>query len=98
MDSGLTTIWSLQKFMKLDDIILKILSEKDLYGYQISTELKKLSDNFFSIKTVTLYPLLRTTLLKRLIETYEIPSNKQKRTFYKITPYGIKYFKEETRN
>lgn len=37
-------------------------------------------------------------LLKQLIETYEISSNKQKQTFYKITPYGIQYLKEEIQN
>ena len=83
---------------RLNTLVLKILSQKDMYGYEIVCELKRLSGDFFCLQTGTVYPLLRTMLLKRLIETYEISSNKQKQTFYKITPYGIEYLKEETRN
>lgn len=77
--------------MKLDAIILKILYEKDLYGYQISTELRRLSNDFFTIKTGTLYPLLRTMVSNGLIDSYELNINEQKRTYYTITDSGIKY-------
>lgn len=83
--------------MKLDAIILKILSEKDLYGYQISTELKKLSNDFFSIKTGTLYPLLRTMVSNGLLDTYELDIQEQKRTFYTVTDNGLKYLKTAIR-
>lgn len=77
--------------MKLDAIILKIISEKDLYGYRISTELKKLSNGFFSIKTGTLYPLLRTMVSTGLLNTYELDIQEQKQTFYTVTDKGSKY-------
>lgn len=83
--------------MKLDAIILKILSEKDLYGYQISTELKKLSNDFFSIKTGTLYPLLRTMVSNGLLDTYELDIQEQKRTFYTVTDRGLKYLETAIR-
>lgn len=83
--------------MKLDAIILKILSEKDLYGYQISTELKQLSDDFFSIKTGTLYPLLRTMVSNGLLDTYELEIQEQKRTFYTVTNSGLKYLETAIR-
>lgn len=83
--------------MKLDAIILKILSEKDLYGYQISTELKKVSDDFFSIKTGTLYPLLRTMVSNGLLDTYELDIQEQKRTFYTVTDRGLKYLETAIR-
>lgn len=83
--------------MKLDAIILKILSEKDLYGYQISTELKKLSNDFFSIKTGTLYPLLRTMVSNGLLDTYELDIQEQKRTFYTVTDNGLKYLETAIR-
>ncbi len=83
--------------MKLDAIILKILSEKDLYGYQISTELKQLSNDFFSIKTGTLYPLLRTMVSNGLLDTYELDIQEQKRTFYTVTDNGLKYLETAIR-
>lgn len=83
--------------MKLDAIILKILSEKDLYGYQISTEIKQLSDEFFSIKTGTLYPLLRTMVSNGLLDTYELEIQEQKRTFYTVTDNGLKYLETAIR-
>lgn len=83
--------------MKLDAIIIKILSEKDLYGYQISTELKKVSDDFFSIKTGTLYPLLRTMVSNGLLDTYELDIQEQKRTFYTVTDRGLKYLETAIR-
>lgn len=42
--------------MKLDAIILKILYEKDLYGYQISTELRRLSNDFLLSKQALFIP------------------------------------------
>lgn len=63
--------------MKFDAIILKILSKKDLYGYQILTELRRLSNDFITIKTGTLYPLLRTMVSNCLIDSYELNINEK---------------------
>ena len=63
--------------MKFDAIILKILSKKDLYGYQISTEQRHLSNDFITIKTGTLYALLRTMVSYCLIDSYELNINEK---------------------
>ena len=39
-------------------LLLKLLSEKDMYGYEIITILRKRSQNVFELKAGTLYPLL----------------------------------------
>ena len=41
----------------LDLMILKLLSKEEMYGYQIVSELKKISDEYFSLQTGTVYPL-----------------------------------------
>ena len=39
-------------------LLLKLLSEKDMYGYEMITTLRKRSQNVFELKAGTLYPLL----------------------------------------
>ena len=39
-------------------LLLKLLSEKDMYGYETLTTLRKCSQNVFELKAGTLYPLL----------------------------------------
>ena len=39
-------------------LILRLLSEKDMYGYEMIDTLRKRSQNVFELKAGTLYPLL----------------------------------------
>ena len=39
-------------------LVLKLLSEKDMYGYEMIDTLRKKSQNVFEFKAGTLYPLL----------------------------------------
>ena len=39
-------------------LLLKLLEEKDMYGYEMIDTLRKKSNNVFELKTGTLYPLL----------------------------------------
>ena len=39
-------------------LLLKLLSEKDMYGYEMITTLRKRSQNVFELKAGTFYPLL----------------------------------------
>ena len=41
-------------------LILKLLSEKDMYGYEMIDTLRQKSQNVFELKAGTLYPLLFT--------------------------------------
>lgn len=42
----------------LSMLILKLLSEKDMYGYEMIDTLRSRSQNVFELKAGTLYPLL----------------------------------------
>ena len=84
--------------IRLDTLILKIVSSREMYGYEIVSELKRVSDNYFCLKTGTLYPLLRTMVSDGLLEMYDMETCKQKRTFYKITDSCIEYLQQETQN
>ena len=41
-------------------LILKLLEQQDMYGYQIIKELETRSERVFTLKEGTLYPLLHT--------------------------------------
>ena len=41
-------------------LVLKLLEEKDMYGYEMIVTLRERSNNVFELKAGTLYPLLHT--------------------------------------
>ena len=41
-------------------LILRLLEEKDMYGYEMIETLEKKSNNIFTLKAGTLYPLLHS--------------------------------------
>ena len=52
-------------------LILRLLEEDDLYGYQMIERLRERSDDTFSLKAGTLYPLLHTLENQGLVQSYE---------------------------
>ncbi|NLP48740.1 MAG: helix-turn-helix transcriptional regulator [Clostridiales bacterium] len=76
----------------LDAIILKLLSEKDRYGYEISKEIFARSQEQFQIKEATLYAVFQRLEKKELIESYSgNVSHGGKRRYYRITKLGRAY-------
>jgi PadR family transcriptional regulator PadR len=79
----------------IDTIILKLLQEKDMYGYEIVNEIKKRTDNVFNIKEATLYSVVQRLEKRELISSYMgEKSHGRKRRYYKITPFGKAYYTE----
>ena len=48
-------------------LILRLLSDKDMYGYEMIDSLRKRSENVFELKAGTLYPLLHSLEDKNLL-------------------------------
>lgn len=69
-------------------LILRLLSEGDMYGYQITSELARRSDNTFSLKAGTLYPLLHSLEEKGYVSSYESEVNGKTRKYYRLTSIG----------
>lgn len=70
-------------------LILSLLEKKDMYGYQITQELKKLSENVFELKEGTLYPMLHGLENEKAIESYWFDAeNGKRRKYYRITKNG----------
>ena len=52
-------------------LLLKLLSEQDMYGYEMIETLKIRSENVFELKAGTLYPLLHSLEEKGLLTACE---------------------------
>ena len=52
-------------------LILKLLEEKDMYGYEMIETLREKSRNVFELKAGTLYPLLHGMESKGYVDAYE---------------------------
>ena len=51
-------------------MLLKLLSEKDMYGYEMIETLRKRSENVFELKAGTLYPQLHSLEEKRYLDSF----------------------------
>jgi DNA-binding PadR family transcriptional regulator len=77
-------------------LLLRLLEDKDMYGYEMIEELEKRSKNTFSLKAGTLYPLLHDLEKKELINSYtESADNSRVRKYYTITNKGKGMLKEK---
>ena len=71
-------------------MILRLLTEKDMYGYEMIDTLKKRSENVFELKAGTLYPLLHGLEEKQFVTSYEQEVLGKVRKYYQITGEGKK--------
>ncbi len=79
-------------------MVLELLWNKDMYGYEIIKELTRRSNNVFSFKEGTLYPVLHTLEKHGYIFSYwEDTELVRKRKYYHITDTGTKEL-EKKRN
>ncbi len=72
-------------------LVLKILSERPMYGYEMATLLAQRSENIFSLGQGTLYPLLYSLEKKGLIcvcKTVKDQNSGRKRLYYELTQTG----------
>jgi PadR family transcriptional regulator, regulatory protein PadR len=73
----------------LDAIILRLIYEKDRYGYEISREISQRTQDRFQIKEATLYAVFQRLEKRGFIRSYEGGvSLGSKRRYYAITPKG----------
>jgi PadR family transcriptional regulator PadR len=80
-------------------LILKLLSERDMYGYEIIQEAARRSGDVFQFKEGTLYPALHL-LHKRgyLRSDWRVGKNGRQRKYYGLTGKGKKFAHEGQRN
>ena len=80
------------KFGVVEILILTLLTEEEMYGYRIKTELKKRTDNAIVVKEGSLYgPLYRMEERGLISHRRELVGEKRFRNYYFIEPAGREY-------
>lgn len=75
-------------------LILEMLKNENMYGYQMIKKLSEKSQNIFELKEGTLYPILHSLEEENFISSYWDESTAKKRKYYSITEKGKKQLKE----
>jgi PadR family transcriptional regulator PadR len=72
-------------------LILKLLSEREMYGYEIIQEAARRSEDAFEFKEGTLYPALHQLHKKGYLRSeWRLGKNGRQRKYYSLTPKGRK--------
>ncbi len=82
-----------------DTMILCILMKGPSYGYEISKQIKTISEEKYVIKETTLYSAFTRMEKNEHIESFVADpgpdGNGKKRTYYRITEKGKEYYREK---
>lgn len=77
----------------IEMMLLKLLSEQDMYGYQLSQELKKRSNQNYTVLEGSMYPILYRLTDEHYISFYEKKVGvRQTRIYYHLEDSGLSYY------
>ena len=80
-------------------LILKLLEEKDMYGYEMIETLAKRSDDTFLLKAGTLYSLLHNLEKQDIVKSYEEKADSQRlRKYYHLTVKGVALLRDKQKD
>jgi PadR family transcriptional regulator, regulatory protein PadR len=81
----------------IDTIILSLLHQRDMYGYELAKIVREKTDNQFDLKEGTLYLSLKRLENNKWIESYwgDEQGSGGRRKYYKLTLLGEKGFKQK---
>ena len=79
-----------------DFMILFLLLDEDSYGYEISRQIKQISEGKYNMKETTLYSAFTRLEKEGYIEAYYgTETNGKRRTYYRITKEGREFYREK---
>ncbi|WP_334295114.1 PadR family transcriptional regulator [Mobilisporobacter senegalensis] len=77
-------------------MILYMLLDHESYGYEISKNIKEISNEKYIMKETTLYSAFNRLEKNGFIESfYKDETFGKRRTYYRITKTGLDYYKEK---
>lgn len=77
-------------------LVLSLLEQESMYGYQLIRELEKQSRNVFCLQEGTLYPILHTLEQQNAVTSFQkTADNGRTRKYYQITGQGRKLLQEK---
>lgn len=77
-------------------LVLTVLSQRSMYGYELIKELDGRSGGVFALKEGTLYPILHAMEAECWVQSHWEESGGRKRKYYTVTEDGIKQLKLKT--
>ena len=77
-------------------VILKLLSDNDMYGYQMIKTVNERSNGFFEWREGSLYPCLHKLEGKGLVDSYTRECGGMLRRYYSLTKAGRELAAERT--
>jgi PadR family transcriptional regulator, regulatory protein PadR len=78
-------------------VLLTLLRERPMYGYEISQEMAKMSSGYFEMKEGLLYPTLHRLQKEGLLSSeWRQTGNERRRKYYAITAAGRERLKEQS--
>ena len=76
-------------------VLLSLLSEQDMYGYEMAQALRERSHGKFVLQETSMYPTLYRLQDGGYISAREeLVGKRRKRTYYHLEPAGERYFRE----
>ncbi len=82
-----------------DTMILSILIKEPSYGYEISKQIKQITEEKYIIKETTLYSAFTRMEKNGYIESFvadpDPEGNGKKRTYYRVTEEGKAFYREK---
>jgi PadR family transcriptional regulator PadR len=95
MQKSKSTLVSNLKKATIEMLLLKFLSEEDMYGYQIVQEFRSRSNGLYTLLEGSMYPILYRLSDQHYITSYEKKvSVRQTRIYYHIEKEGYEYIKQ----
>lgn len=80
-----------------DTMILSILLKEPSYGYEISKQIKTITEGKYIIKETTLYSAFtrmeKNGYIESFVASQDLEGNGKKRTYYRITDAGRDFYK-----
>jgi PadR family transcriptional regulator, regulatory protein PadR len=78
-------------------VLLTLLQQRPMYGYEISQEMSQMSGGYFEMKEGLLYPTLHRLQKEGLLSSeWQKTENDRRRKYYTITAAGREQLKEQS--
>ena len=79
----------------LELIVLESVRQKDMYGYQLTAEMKQQSNGLCNYNETTFYPILNRLLNQNMISMTRIITDQQRvRVYYHLEESGKEYYED----
>ena len=76
-------------------LLLSLLSQQDMYGYQLTAEMKHQSDGLCNYNETTFYPILNRLLSQNMISMSRMITDQQRvRVYYHLEASGKEYYED----